>query len=422
MNKETALLPDASALQQRNRELMREFEKALEINPAVNLTALIPDSYVQKHLDTQPQTLETSTAKLNQKTVNELQDALSDDPEVDLLSIFPPNYARRRRFASQTSENIANPDMMEQLSPPDFRTRLAGVETAEIIFPLSKDVTTMLIPFSDFSDGYMSTEQPLLSVLRRMLWNSKTLWENPIRGIVVQCNDDIIAKVITTNGDYTEYTALRYLEEQVPEIPAPRPHGLVKFGTFCMIFMSYIPSMTLSQAWPYLSHEEKISVKHQLDVIFSKLRTVREEDGHCLGGFGGEGVKGHGTNRIVSTVAGFEDFRYSAPHHGSTTYANFLRSFLTDPNRGLVLTHGDVRQDNILVNLNQENVWIVTGIIDWEDSGFYPEYHECTQLTRTLSLTEEDDWYLYLPASISPLQFPVRWLVDRLWDIHIKTT
>lgn len=417
----TGFFPDTSALQ-RNRDLMREFERALEINPAANLTALIPDSYLQNHLDAQPRSLETSTAKLNQKTVNELQDALRDDPEVDLLSIFPPNYARRRQIAGQTSEKITGPDRTEQPTPPDFRTRLDGVETAEIIFPLSDDATAMLTPFSNFSDGYMYTDKSLVSVLQRMLWNSKKIWENPIRGIVVQCNDDIIAKVITTNGDYTEYTALRYLAEQVPEIPAPRPHGLIKFGSFCMIFMSYIPSMTLSEAWPYLSHEEKISVKHQLDDIFRRLRSIREGDGHYLGGVGGEGVKGHKANTIVNTAAGFEDFRYSAPNHGSTTYATFLRSFLTDSIRGSVFTHGDVRQDNILVNLNQDNVWIVTGIIDWEDSGFYPEYHECTQLTRTLSVVEEDDWYLYLPESISPLQFPIRWLVDRLWDIHTKTT
>lgn len=74
------------------------------------------------------------------------------------------------------------------------------------------------------------------------------------------------------------------------------------------------------------------------------------------------------------------------------------------------------------MRLDQDNACTVTGIINWEDSGFYPEYYEGIQLTRTLSLTEEDDWYLYLPASIAPTQFPKSWLVDRLWDTYIRNT
>ncbi|CAG8348286.1 unnamed protein product [Penicillium salamii] len=408
---EKSLCPDPSL----NRDLMREFERALERNPTVNLKALIPDSYLQQ-VDAQSES-PTDTAKLNQRTVKELQDALRDDPEVDLLSVFPPNYSRRRHFAAQTDEAKTGSGKDERpmppnVMPPDFRKRLDSVDTAEIIFPLSKDVTTLLTSFSNSPDGSMDTEQSFLLAIRRMLWESKKIWENPIRGIVVQCSDDIVAKVITTKGDYTEYTSLQYLAEQIPEIPAPRPCGLIKFGSFCIIFMSYIPSMTLSKAWPCLSHEQKISVQHQLDGIFRKLRSVRKADGHYLGLDGG--VKGNEPNTTINTVA-------CSTHHGSTTYAAFLRSFLTDPNQGSVFTHGDIRQDNILVKLDQD-VWIVTGIIDWEDSGFYPDYHECTQLTRTLSVIEEDDWYLYLPASISPSQFPIRWLVDRLWDIHTKTT
>jgi Ser/Thr protein kinase RdoA (MazF antagonist) len=72
-----------------------------------------------------------------------------------------------------------------------------------------------------------------------------------------------------------------------------------------------------------------------------------------------------------------------------------------------VFTHGDVRTDNIVVK-KESTGDAVTGIIDWEDSGFYPAYHECTVLTRTLSLTDENNWYLYLPKSIAPSTFPTR--------------
>lgn len=418
---ETDISPDASVIQ-RNQELMRDFERALERNPAVNLTALIPDSYLQNHPDAHPPSIVTSTAKHNQRTIDELQFFFRHDPEVDLLEVFPRNYARRRGFARQIDGNLAEPKKTEPLAPPDFRRHFNDVETAEIIFPLSNDATAMLTTFSDFSDGWMDSEHSLVPVLQRMLWNCKKIWEAPTRGIVVQCNDEIVAKVISTKGDYTEYTALQYLAEQAPEIPAPRPHGLIKFGYFCIIFQSYVPSMTLTKVWPSLTHDDKIHVRNQLEDIFKKLRSIRKKEGHPLGGVGGEGVKDYKGDTIVNTAAQFEDFVFSTPHHGSNTYATFLCSFLTDSIQGSVFTHGDIRQDNIMVKLSQDNGWVVTGLIDWEDSGFYPEYHECTQLTRTLSVVDEDDWYLYLPASISPLQFPIRWLVDRLYDIHTKTT
>lgn len=109
-----------------------------------------------------------------------------------------------------------------------------------------------------------------------------------------------------------------------------------------------------------------------------------------------------------SIPPGSENLKHITPHHGSKTYVKFLHSFLTDPVQGSVFTHGDVRTDNIIVDRDQNNACVVTGIIDWEDSGFYPKYYECTQLTRTMSLTEEDDRYSYLPRSISPLQFRSR--------------
>ncbi|KAJ5156100.1 hypothetical protein N7492_008903 [Penicillium capsulatum] len=135
--------------------------------------------------------------------------------------------------------------------------------------------------------------------------------------------------------------------------------------------------------------------------IFSGLRTLREDD------VGGEEVKEPTANTSISTAAEFNYFKFSASHHGSNTYVKLLRAFPTGDMRGSVFTHGDIR---------------VTGIIDWKDSGFYPEYHECTQLTRTMSVVDENDWYLYLPESVSPLNFPKHWLVDQLWSIHPTTT
>lgn len=36
----------------------------------------------------------------------------------------------------------------------------------------------------------------------------------------------------------------------------------------------------------------------------------------------------------------------------------------------------------------------VTGLLDWEYSGFYPEYYELIRSTNGLSPSVDNDWYL----------------------------
>lgn len=189
--------------------------------------------------------------------------------------------------------------------------------------------------------------------------------------------------------------------------------------------MSYIPGVTLDKVWQSLPHETKLSLQKQLDSIFSRLRSLRQDDGPELGGTGGEGVKDY---RIMETFAykgittarEFDELQFSAKHRASPCYVKLLRSFLEEQNkhlRGSVFTHGDLKKSNIMVKQDPRNInaYTVTGIIDWEDSGFYPEHYECTTLSNGQSIMTDDDWYLYVPDCISPLRFPVRWLVDRLW-------
>ncbi|KAE8383915.1 hypothetical protein BDV26DRAFT_287327 [Aspergillus bertholletiae] len=197
--------------------------------------------------------------------------------------------------------------------------------------------------------------------------------------------------------------------------------------------MSYIQGTPLAQTLPSLLHEEKLSIQRQQDDIFLRLRTLQTNNGSPLGGICGKGVKELRVDECalfkgITTAKEFHDLQFSARHHDSTTYVRLLRSFLEHDTRtltpGSVFTHGDVRTSNIMVKQDPDpgGQSAVTGIIDWEDSGFYPFNYECTVQTCTLSLVDEDDWYLYLPESISPLKFPVRWLVDRLWQMHLKTT
>ncbi|PVH87201.1 hypothetical protein DL98DRAFT_544967 [Cadophora sp. DSE1049] len=364
--------------------------------------------------------------KFNQGVIEKLQVALKHNPEVNLLSVIPSDYKDRLHGLTTTT---APPKLKSYPKPPgrrpDFCVDLvARASTATIVHTLSDATTLFLAKYLEPDGPFQDPTQCLVMVLKRMISDSGKLWEAQTRGVVLKCGDNLVAKIIRGNSDYTEYTSLQYLAEHAPDIPAPKPHGLIRFGSVRVMFMTYIPSITLEQAWGTLTHDNKVSIQQQLDGIFCKLRKLKN-DGQRLGGVGGEGVKEghlspHHSAEIITTPAQFEDFRFSADHRASTSWITFLRSFLPPSTEDCVFTHGDVRPANIMVKTDDENNYIVSGIIDWEDSGFYPDYFESTRLLFTFYMLSDTDWYAYLPACISPARHPVRWLVSRLWEHTIS--
>jgi aminoglycoside phosphotransferase len=409
-----------------NKNLLREFQAELERNPKADLLSMFPELYRHEHRNSQYLQL-SHAGKINLRTLHDLRETLRDDPEINMLSVFPKNYNRKMTMATgQKVLPSTGIDIPEQ--GPEFRTRLDNAESAKIVFPLSSTVIALITKYSKGSPN--DPKNALATSLKQLLLDSPKLWESPARGMVVQCSENIVAKVVIGNGDSTEYTSLRFLAERAPDIPVPRAHGMVALGPFSVIFMSYVPGMTLAQAWSALSQTEKSSIQQQLEDIFSRLRSL-QPDNQNIGGVHGEGAKESRINEIalfkdIRTPQQFSDLQFSARHHGSNAYVDFLRSFLQNEDPSMlrsVFTHGDLRTANIMVKQDPHvDRHTITGIIDWEDSGFYPAYYEATALTRTLSPIDEDDWYFYLPRSISPSEFPMRWLVDRLWGIHLRTT
>ncbi|GAD92628.1 hypothetical protein PVAR5_1221 [Paecilomyces variotii No. 5] len=132
--------------------------------------------------------------------------------------------------------------------PAEFRTRLDLAETATVVSQLSDKAITLLTRYSqEQSSIFKIMDRLLAKSLKGLLWDPAVLWESPARGVVVKCSEDIVAKVIIGNRDYTEYTSMQYLENWAPDIPAPRPHGLIALGPFRVIFMSYTQDVTLAE-------------------------------------------------------------------------------------------------------------------------------------------------------------------------------
>jgi thiamine kinase-like enzyme len=104
----------------------------------------------------------------------------------------------------------------------------------------------------------------------------------------------------------------------------------------------------------------------------------------------------------LHTVAEFEDFVFSYRPWVTNTHVQFLQTLLPASRfeEECVFTPCDVRTDNIMVDKDENGDWTVSGIIDWEEAGFYPAYWEAAKSTRCFLANNDDDWYLMLPPCI----------------------
>lgn len=57
----------------------------------------------------------------------------------------------------------------------------------------------------------------------------------------------------------------------------------------------------------------------------------------------------------------------------------------------------------------------MTGIIDWQYSGFHPTYYEFTKVMNSITPNETKDWFSYIPECISAERYPQKFLLDALW-------
>ncbi|KJR85092.1 uncharacterized protein SPSK_09829 [Sporothrix schenckii 1099-18] len=154
--------------------------------------------------------------------------------------------------------------------------------------------------------------------------------------------------------------------------------------------------------------------------------------GGRLGGTAGEGVSDSQT--VIQTALAFRDFQFAIESPTGPEYCSFLKSLLPrpDPNELCVFTHGDVYPGNITVDIDPTNPteYVVTGIIDWEESGFYPAWFEATNVLYNFKEYYDEpkgrngleDWWRYVPRCIAPASYPTEWAIGRLlctWQMKL---
>lgn len=408
-----------------NKNLMRTLLDGLLEDPEADLMALIPESYRSKMATRKFRPVKRNrsrAADLNRNTVIAILATLESDPKSNVIEVFSPAYSGQRKRMLDGAQGAkkapkilkSEPHFAHDLEPDDND----DTTSLEVVFPLSLAVSDLLQKAHP-----PETPDSPVTTLKRLICGSECIWQSGLGSFVARLENNIAVKV-QSRSQVNHYLVLEYLAQHAPDVPAPRPHGLIKLADLNVMFMSYVPRCTLTQAWGDMSTEDKVSIQDQLNKIFLNIRSLPRYD-RPLGTLDGHGVtdvRGHATefesNKIIHTISEFEDFVFSPQPCITSTYIRFLRDLVpaTAHNQECVFTHCDFLPQNIMVDTDGTGGWIITGIIDWDDAGFYPVYWESVKSMRTVLANAKTDWYLYQPECMAPSTYADKWLLDIVWN------
>jgi hypothetical protein len=173
-----------------------------------------------------------------------------------------------------------------------------------------------------------------------------------------------------------------------------------------MIGMTVIPGIPLEQKWDTLDNEAKESICLQLWDLISKVRNIaRPQEIEGLYQCAADGSLSRDPmledlqkpGRPISSDSELRARIYERYIQcGGTRYENQLLDMLP-PSERSVFTHADIAPRNVMVD--EQNS--VTGILDWESAGWYPEYWEYAQIMRPAFW---GDWSVWMDRTA-----PQRW-------------
>ncbi|KAL4811874.1 phosphotransferase enzyme family protein [Aspergillus spinulosporus] len=189
------------------------------------------------------------------------------------------------------------------------------------------------------------------------------------------------------------------------DVPVPEVYGWRTEGNEKYIYMEYVNGISLEQAWPIMGQEDKAGVCRELRTIYQRLRQVEQDPEDP---FIGNIIKGPLYDRAFhvnymheagpfATVHDFHDWftflhRRPMPDPYSVPVEPFRRD-LPD-NCAIKFTHGDLHRSNIIVTPTPP--YRVLAVVDWEQSGWLPEYWESRKAQYTADRGES--WSItYLP-------------------------
>ena len=164
------------------------------------------------------------------------------------------------------------------------------------------------------------------------------------------------------------------------KIPVPEVYGWCQDGEEVFIYMELIQGCTLEQRWDRLFERERFNICDQLRNMVAALREIKQ---------------GPGESHIGSITSGpLEDIVFEGRRVGPFADTHSFNDFFTQPNWGgppasqtpedvhpmraglpdvpIRFAHSDLHRSNIMITSEGQHPRVLA-IIDWHQSGWYPE-------------------------------------------------
>lgn len=238
--------------------------------------------------------------------------------------------------------------------------------------------------------GSMAPQTPTIEEIRT---STEVLSPSDASATVVKVGENFAVKFGRTVS-LEEAETLRFLSSN-SNVPVPEVYAtFVEPGTgINFIVMEYIDAKSLEDLWPSLAAPDKVEISNQLRASLQELRSLEppsylgslnrlpltdgvfwtpDQNPATSGPFNTEGDLNEG---ILKRLAESEP----------QAHLTLLRTLMSETlcNHQVKFTHGDLQPKNILIKTNgsDESARYEIVIIDWEISGWYPEYWEFCNAT-----------------------------------------
>ncbi|KAF4946988.1 hypothetical protein FGADI_10753 [Fusarium gaditjirri] len=189
-----------------------------------------------------------------------------------------------------------------------------------------------------------------------------------------------------------EGQCLWWLRQHLLSVPVPEIYGWTEDGGEVFLYMQLVEGVTLEKRWDFLNREDKNGICEQLRAMVVDLRQVKRDSNDEFLGQINRGplqdvVFAGGIRPKAGPFLSVKEFHdwfsflikqqaASGPH-----WEGYKLEDIPDPYRqllpddpGVVFTHADLHQSNIMIS--EGSPCRVMAVIDWHQSGWYPDYWE----------------------------------------------